>query len=541
MDIITNNLHEITGEERLNPSKATVLGPVRVIPREFPQVSCFNIDILLPAAGKGDDETGILADRLLGELIVETPEPVSALRGAHRWAQHFEPIRLDRAGDVNPHLREGGVYLVTGGLGGIGLVLARHLADKVRARLILVGRSDFPAREQWEQWLTAHHEQDPCSQKIREILDIEKRGGEVLVMSADVADPDQVRQVAARAAERFGRINGIIHSAGIPDGGMIQSRTGDLTEKVLAPKVQGTLVLNRLFKDAHLDFFILCSSYSSILGPLGQVAYCAANAYLDSFAHYNRQAHGIFTVSIAWEVWKEVGMAAAEIKRRETRARHPAAAGAAAGTAGGQTKEINHPMFDRYLIDSPDQETFISTFSAEKDWFMRDHIIMEQMTLSGTGYLEMARVAFETHEKDRLVEIWDVFFFALLTVEKGEEKQVRTVLTRKDDHFEFMIKSRVRPGEDRWQLHTVGKIAGKDPESPRQHDLKQLEAACNNDEMIVTREDYKKLPHGPRWHSLKKAKFGQDQQFSLVELPAQFTTSCIRQYSIFPLPSWMKG
>ena len=112
-------------------------------------------------------------------------------------------------------LREGGVYLITGGLGRIGLVLAEYLARTVRAKLILIGRSAFPGRDKWEQWLATHGEDDRVSRRIRKVQAIEELGAEVLIISADVANEEQMQAVITQAYERFGTIHGVIHSAGI--------------------------------------------------------------------------------------------------------------------------------------------------------------------------------------------------------------------------------------------------------------------------------------------------------------------------------------
>jgi acyl carrier protein len=113
----------------------------------------------------------------------------------------------------------------------------------------------------------------------------------------------------ATAQQQFGQIDGVIHAAGVPGGGMIQRKTLEEAEKILAPKVKGTLVLHELFKNTQLDFFVICSSLSSILGGFGQVDYAGANAFLDTFAHWNYSKNGTFTTSINWDTWQEVGMA----------------------------------------------------------------------------------------------------------------------------------------------------------------------------------------------------------------------------------------
>jgi polyketide synthase PksJ len=295
--VISNNMQEVIGGELRCAEKATLLGAVRVIPLEFPNIRCRSIDIVSPHSFGGIQQKH-LVDRLLEEFNTGTPDSVIAYRGNYRWVQIFEHIQIlpSAPGKTIPTLREKGVYLLTGGFGGIGFVLARYLAEIFQARLILTSRRTPSLEEQ---------------QKVREL---ESLGSEVLVCSADVSLPDQVEEVLQRSLERFGGIHGIIHAAGIADySGVIPRRTREQSEVVLAPKVKGTLVLDELLTRMNIepDFFVLCSSISSIIAPFGQVAYASANAFLDTFAHQRQgnSQRNTFFISINWDTWQTVGMA----------------------------------------------------------------------------------------------------------------------------------------------------------------------------------------------------------------------------------------
>jgi NAD(P)-dependent dehydrogenase (short-subunit alcohol dehydrogenase family)/acyl carrier protein len=305
--VITNNMQEVAGEEWLCPEKATLLGPIKVIPQEYANINCRSIDIVLP--GEGSWQERKLVNMLLRELRTKITEPVMAYRGNHRLVQMFTPIQLDKLeGDV-PRLRKRGVYLITGGLGGIGLTIAKYLVERVQAKLILVGRRALPARQEWARWLEEQEKDDEVSRRIRDVQELEALGGEIILGAADVSNFGQMQKIIADARERFGTINGVIHAAGLPGGGLIQRQTWEMTNPVLAPKVQGTLILDRLLRDVQLDFFILFSSRRSIIGLLGQVDYSAANAFLDAFAYDKASRDGTFCVAINWSSWADVGMA----------------------------------------------------------------------------------------------------------------------------------------------------------------------------------------------------------------------------------------
>jgi acyl transferase domain-containing protein/acyl carrier protein len=303
--LVSNGLHEVVGGETLQPEKAAALGPVGVIDREYPQIRCRSIDLDV-APGESGDRSERAAAALLAELLSTGPEDVVAYRGGHRWVRSFEPIRLETHEGPPARLRQRGVYLITGGLGGIGLALAGVLARTASARLVLVGRTALPGRGEWDEWLASHPADDVTATRIRAVSELEASGSEVLVAAADVADSEQMRAVLAQARERFGALHGVIHAAGVAGGGVIQLKTREAAEAVLAPKVRGTLVLHELLGDEPLDFLVLCSSLTAVTGGAGQVDYTAANAFLDAFAQSRRDGA---TISVNWDAWGEVGMA----------------------------------------------------------------------------------------------------------------------------------------------------------------------------------------------------------------------------------------
>jgi non-ribosomal peptide synthase protein (TIGR01720 family) len=305
--IVTNNLYDVIGDENLDPQKATLLGPCKVVPKEYPNISCSLVDL-----GINSTQTPLskeTVDNLLAELTLQQTNEIVAYRGHHRWIQTFEPVSLDERIPGKTKLREGGVYLITGGLGGIGLVLAEHLAKTVQAKLILIGREGLPKRSDWEEWLATHDQQDSISRKIQKVRSLEELAAEVEIKSADVTNREQMQSAIAQSIEKFGQINGVIHAAGIAGGGVTQLKTREMASSVLAPKVKGTLILEDIFQNINLDFLVLCSSKTSVLGEFGQIDYCAANAFLDAYALSHTSTSERLTVSISWDTWQEVGLA----------------------------------------------------------------------------------------------------------------------------------------------------------------------------------------------------------------------------------------
>lgn len=303
VSVVSNQLHNILGDETIVPEKALLLGPSKVMPQEYPNLTCRSIDVALPSGGEHLD---CLAEKLISECRAESQDAVVAYRRNTRWVQAFEQVPLPESVLAPRPIRTRGVYLITGGLGGIGLTIAAHLARTAQARLVLISRGSLPERGDWHSWLETHDEQDSCSRRIRKIREIEQAGGEVLAIAADICNENQMRNVLVQAKSRFGAIHGVIHAAGIAGGGLMQIKKQESAARVLAPKVGGTRILAAALSSTELDFIALCSSVTALQGTIGQVDYTAANCFLDAFAQSGRVLN---CVSINWEAWQEVGMA----------------------------------------------------------------------------------------------------------------------------------------------------------------------------------------------------------------------------------------
>ncbi len=300
INIVSSNMQEVTGSETIEPLKATLIGPTKVIPQEHRGMRSRSIDIVLAAGGGLPDQR--VLHNLLAELNSAPDADLVALRGPHRWVQIYEPVYLP-AVTRQPRLREGGVYLITGGLGGIGLAMAEALVDTVGAKVVLLGRSALPPQEQWAEILATQDQSSGLARRIKLVQQLSARS-EVLLLQADVSDPAQVQRAVAQALERFGTINGVLHLAGVPGMGMIQLKSKEAAASVLAPKVQGTLALSQALRDIPLDFLVLFSSVATVTGGgPGQVDYCAANAFMEAYARANAQCHG-YTVAISWGEWR---------------------------------------------------------------------------------------------------------------------------------------------------------------------------------------------------------------------------------------------
>ena len=294
--VASTGLHDVLGEA-VEPAKALLLGPVRVIPAEYDGVGCRSVDLSVrDLAATPEREAALLVAEAALSGIADT-----AFRGGARWIRSFENMYFDPHGEPPPklpsRLRASGVYLVTGGLGGVGFAIAKRLAQRVSARLVLTGRS-LP--------------EDGGAAQVDEIRVL---GGEAIVVRADVTDRAAVVAALAEAESRFGPVRGVVHAAGVAGRGILQTKAAVDVDRVLQPKVEGTLVLDEALRGRQLDFFVACSSVSTVVGAPGQAEYTAANAFQDSYATA-RRAEGAQHLAIDWDRWAEVGMAVREMPNR---------------------------------------------------------------------------------------------------------------------------------------------------------------------------------------------------------------------------------
>ena len=391
-----------------DPMKALLLGPTQVAPRESPHIRSRCIDV-----GLGDAPVAAQAARLLRELHRPVAETAIALRTNARWVRVLSPLPLDPVSREELAVRDRATVLITGGLGGIGLEVAAHLAQQVKARLILIGRTAMPERSEWAS-LARRGGTDLVSHQATRLLEIEAAGGEVLVLKADVTDIEQMTSVVALAHARFGAIHGVIHSAGVIDDGLISLKSASAPTPVIAVKARGAMILDEVLRGDKLDFFVAFSSISSVMGLEGQVDYTAANAFLDAFVERMRRTTSVRALSIGWNAWRDVGMTAA------------LADGAVHPSARLNGRPGPHPDLERVSPDADGSLVYTTLFSCARQWLLGEHVQRGgDALIPGTGYLELARASLEGVSPSAVVEMRDVMFLAPFVVGRSAPRVLR--------------------------------------------------------------------------------------------------------------------
>ncbi len=314
--MVASHLHEVVDGDRVEPAKATILGACRVIHQESSHLTCSSIDVV-PMPGSAAEER--LADQLLAELSAAASdiEPAVAYRGRQRWVRRFERLRLPQAAESTAEssaaasrLRAGGTYLITDAVHAVGLGAAEYITGTLGARVALVLPPDFPAREKWEGWQGLPEVppgQDVAGAAIRRLLALEPLAG-IAILRADITDPVQARAALAAARERFGRLDGVLHTAGFFTGGLIQLKTPESLAASLRPVVQGAETLLALLSEEEAPpFLALTGSTLTFAGGLGQLDIAAAGAYVDALAQ-SRAAQagtgGVETIAVHWDPYQ---------------------------------------------------------------------------------------------------------------------------------------------------------------------------------------------------------------------------------------------
>jgi acyl transferase domain-containing protein/thioesterase domain-containing protein/acyl carrier protein len=485
------------------PLKSLAQGPVRVVPKEMPSVAWRSVD--LPGTLGSSQAT---ARMLIGEVDAKTTDTRVALRGDDRFVEHYERWPIAETTEAWP-LRNRGVVVITGGLGGIALSIAERLARTSEARFVLVGRSNVPARAEWDGLLARLDPSDPLVAKIRGVQAIEAAGGEVLALSADVSDPAAMRDVVTQAEAHFGAVHAGIHAAGVVDDAPLHGKERQRMEAVLRPKVAGAIALAEALRGRQLDFLALFSSSSAALGPAGQTDYVAANAFLNAYAH-QLAGEGIPARSVQWGAWREVGMAVAALG--------PAPL---AGSA-----KVDHPLLQRRAESGDGATLFRANLDSRAQWVLDEHRVRgAEPVLPGTAFVEMARAAVAlsgTLPTGGAIELSDVAFTSPLVVPEKTPKAVETEVRREPDgSMNLTIRSAVRRGPA--VEHSTGRGRIVSEWTPRPIDIAAIEARCTvhresfgPGEQLLPQE--RLLGFGRRWKAVRSIAFGRGEALARLEL-----------------------
>lgn len=302
LTVLSTNSHAVPEAPAPNPENGAAWGFTRVASLECPSVRIRCVDV------RSADPLPDIASHVIAECASTDRSPEIVYSGGKRWVPRFDHFTPPNADAGARPIVNGGVYVVTGGMGGIGLEVARWLARGRHVKLALLGRTPPPN----------NGASDERSRRVAAALaEIRAGGSECLALSVDVGDERSLAEVLDRVRRELGPIRGVFHAAGCIKDQLLRNKDENAFRDVLRPKIYGAFHLDQLTRNDPMDFLVLFSSVVSIGGNVGQCDYAAANRYLDCYAAW-RTSLGKKTLSIEWGPWAEVGMAAklADVSRK---------------------------------------------------------------------------------------------------------------------------------------------------------------------------------------------------------------------------------
>ncbi|MED1642328.1 type I polyketide synthase [Brevibacillus agri] len=366
--------NRVTGDEAaLRPEHGCLLGLGKVAREEFPHVRIRFLDV-----DAYTDPSVIVAEF----SVADAPYQV-AYRHNKRYVERLQQATLAATGDTAA-IKADGVYVITGGTGGLGLEVGKQISRLHPAKLHLISRQGLPGREKWPEIEAAGADQRRIEQ-IAAIREMEKQGASVHVHAADISEESELSQVLEHIRAKSGAIRGVIHCAGVAGEGLLVRKPESRIREVLNAKVKGTWLLDQLTEADSLDFFVLFSSMNTVTGGAGQSDYVAANSYLDLYAAHMRQM-GKKALTINWPLWRDVGMGQAY----EVDNRHSPFESLAPGQGAAIFAELLHADQSQVIVGQLKRRLGKEAISHS---LMRDYVLSDSLTNFFQSQLQAPREA----------------------------------------------------------------------------------------------------------------------------------------------------
>lgn len=296
--MVSDYAHNVTGEEEaIKPANASFLALAKTTCRECTNFAYKCIDF--------DKETDL--NTVFNEVLSNKDDFRIAYRNGNRYGEMLSSVDIEHTAIDDLMIKEDGVYVITGGTGGLGIEAALNFTNLGICNICLIARTPLPERPEWDAVLEKNESKRVCD-AIRGIRKMEQRGSKVAIRYADVCNYDEMAAIFTEMKNTYGKINGVVHCAGKAGDGFLFLKELETFQSVIRPKTIGTLILNELTKDQDLEFFVMYSSIQTLFGGPGQGDYTAANTFMDSFSPYLRKK-GVKAETIDWPGWSETGMA----------------------------------------------------------------------------------------------------------------------------------------------------------------------------------------------------------------------------------------
>lgn len=496
--VVSNQFYSLTGE-KVNPLASLALGPVLITPRELPHVNARIVDVR-----PNLDNTSLIASQLTKELSIRSDDTQVLYRGRGRWVRRVQPTSLEGRTLNAEWVKKDSTVLISGGLGGIGLNMARLMTQKGAKRVVLMSRRELPPQSEWNELQQKLDASNPLYYQLHTLSTLLETNTEIITVAADVTQRDSISSAFERAGISTQDIDIVIHAAGIMDDKLLIEKTTEEARKVMSAKVSGAIALDQLFLGANLDRFVVFSSVASYLGLPGQIDYTSANAFLDAFAAERNDRESGTTVAINWSAWKEVGMAA---------------------NVGRNTQEsitVDGTLLDAYFEDGPQQRIYTIALDAQEDWLVQEHQTRDGFHLvPGTGFIELFRSActhFLERETSSSLSIRELSFMSAFEVPRSGQRTLNIAVQQEEG---ALVVSAFAEDVD-VPLATAQVVVVESQVDKR--DLASIQGRCLEDGPTKERfMDQEFMDFGPRWACIEGIKCTAQEALVTICLPELFT------------------
>lgn len=290
-----NGFYLVNQKDELQPEYSCILGVCKALNRGIKHVHALCIDI----------DRSTQSETIKDEIFSDTDKDIVFYRNNMRYIEGLKEVtNLPKKKMI---FRNGGVYLITGGLGGIGFEVAKELSKRTtKTTIVLLGRTILPAREKWSEKIAVGDVD--TAEKLKRLSLLEKQTNKVVYYVCDVSQYDQVLAVIDRIQKEYGKLNGIIHAAGVGGGTDFENLHEERISKMISAKIVGAYALDKATEHNNMDFFISFSSISTVFSSIDLADYIAANVFLEEFASWRSQKREGLSLTVAWATWAETGM-----------------------------------------------------------------------------------------------------------------------------------------------------------------------------------------------------------------------------------------
>lgn len=295
---VSSHSQLVSQNDEIAYEKSPVLGLIKSINAELSWLNSRHLDLEIAPPN-------INSAYLIEELKVISREKEIAYRQNKRFISGLEKVNFCQEIPEQLPFKKGGIYVITGGLGGIGTPIAEYLLKNYQAQLLLIGKTPLPPKTEWDDYLRQNHQ---FSAKIQTLESLENIGGKVIYQAVDICDFNQLKQTITQAKNQWqGELDGIIHLAGIYQDGLILEETKDNLANILRPKMLGSWNLHQILKESQ-GIYISFSSLASFFGGAAIASYSASNTFLEQLNSYQNAKNLFPSYCYSWTTWQETGI-----------------------------------------------------------------------------------------------------------------------------------------------------------------------------------------------------------------------------------------